>query len=137
VRDPVRCPNGTPLPGATATDCSLTVAAVKVGDPSLQPEKSKGYTLGMVFDPLPNTSIALDAWKIKRSNEINPLAYAEAAALPTAIRQDNNLTINGVVVPNTGTLLISKAPYRNSSFTEVRGVDLDAKQRFALANMAS
>jgi iron complex outermembrane receptor protein len=62
-------------------------------------------------------------------NEINPLAYAEAAALPTAIRQDNNLTINGVVVPNTGTLLISKAPYRNSSFTEVRGVDLDAKQR--------
>ncbi|GGX51424.1 TonB-dependent receptor [Undibacterium squillarum] len=132
VRDPVRCPNGTPLPGATATDCSLTVAAVKVGDPSLQPEKSKGYTLGMVFDPLPNTSIALDAWKIKRSNEINPLAYAEAAALPTAIRQDNNLTINGVVVPNTGTLLISKAPYRNSSFTEVRGLDLDAKQRFAL-----
>ncbi len=132
VRDPVRCPNGTPLPGATTTDCSLTVAAVKVGDPSLQPETSKGYTLGMVWDPLPNTSFAIDAWKIKRSNEINPLAYAEAAALPTAIRQDNNLTINGVVVPNTGTLVISKAPYRNSSFTEIRGLDLDAKQRFNL-----
>ena len=34
-------------------------------------------------------------------DEINPLRYNEAAALPTAIRADNNLTINGVVEPNT------------------------------------
>ncbi|GGC62470.1 TonB-dependent receptor [Undibacterium terreum] len=132
VRDPVRCPNGTPLPGASTNDCSASVAAVKVGDPSLQPEKSKGYTLGMIWDPLDGTSLAIDAWKIKRSNEINPLPYNEAAALPTAIRSDNNLTINGVVVPNTGTLLISKAPYRNSSFTEIKGVDFDVKQRLSL-----
>jgi iron complex outermembrane recepter protein len=132
VRDPVRCPNGTPLPGATATDCAASVAAVKIGDPNLRPEKSKGYTLGMVWDPINDLSLSLDAWKIKRSDEINPLPYNEAAALPTAIRSDNNLTINGVVVPNTGTLLITKAPYRNSSFTEVKGVDLDVKQRLRL-----
>ena len=46
-----------------------------------------------------DTSMALDLWQIKRSNEINPLPYDEAAALPTAIRADNNLTINGVVTP--------------------------------------
>lgn len=132
VRDPVRCPGGTPLPGATNADCSASIAAVKIGNPNLQPETSKGYTLGMVWDPLPNTSFALDGWKIKRSNEINPLTYVEAAALPTAVRSDNNLTINGVVVPNTGTLLISKAPYQNSSYTEIKGVDLDAKQRINL-----
>ena len=51
------------------------------------------------------SSAAVDYWRIKRSDEINPLPYNEAAALPTAIRGDNNLTINGVVVPNTGTLL--------------------------------
>ena len=39
-----------PVSGSTA------VAAVKVGDPSLKPEKSKGYTLGLVWDPLVNTS---------------------------------------------------------------------------------
>lgn len=132
VRDPVRCPNGTPLPGASSNDCAASVAAVKVGNPNLQPEKSKGYTLGMVWDPLDGTSLAVDAWKIKRSNEINPLPYNEAAALPTAIRSDNNLTINGVVTPNTGTLLISKAPYRNSSYTEIKGVDVDVKQRLKL-----
>jgi len=87
-----------------------------------------------VWDPFNDTSLSLDAWKIKRENEINPLPYNEAAALPTAIRADNNLTINGVVTPNTGTLLITKAPYRNSSFTEIKGIDLDVKQRVRLGD---
>lgn len=134
VSDPVRCPGGTRLPGANASDCELQVAAVKIGDPSLKPEKSKGYTLGLVWDPFNDTSLSLDGWKIKRENEINPLPYNEAAALPTAIRADNNLTINGVVTPNTGTLLITKAPYRNSSFTEIKGIDLDIKQRVRLGD---
>ncbi|RYF05034.1 MAG: TonB-dependent receptor, partial [Oxalobacteraceae bacterium] len=68
------------------------------------------------------------------SNEINPLSYVEAAALPTAIRQDNNLVVNGAVVPNTGTLLLSNAPYQNSSYTEVKGIDLDIKQRIPLGS---
>ena len=134
VRDPIRCPNGTPLPGATSTDCAASVAAVKIGDPNLKPEQSKGYTLGLVWDPFDGTSLSLDGWKIKRENEINPLPYNQAAALPTAIRADNNLTINGAVVPGTGTLLITKAPYRNSSFTEIKGVDLDIKQRVRLGD---
>ncbi|MCS0613845.1 TonB-dependent receptor [Massilia kyonggiensis] len=135
VRDPVRCPGGTPAAGgATQADCSITIGAVKVGNPNLQPEKSKGYTLGMVWDPFDGTALSLDAFKIKRSNEINPLSYVEAAALPTAIRNDNNLVVNGVAIPNTGTLLLSKAPYQNSSFTEVKGVDLDVKQRFRLGD---
>lgn len=132
VRDPIRCPNGTPLPGASPGDCSTAVAAVKVGDPTLKPEKSKGYTLGVVWDPIQNTSVAVDFWKIKRSDEINPLPYNEAAALPTAIRSDNNLIVSGQVLPNSGTLIISKAPYRNSSYTEIKGVDLDLRQRFSL-----
>ena len=135
VRDPIRCPAGTPAAGGgTASDCAISLAAVKVGHPALQPETSKGYTLGMVWDPLNNTSLSLDAWKIKRSNEINPLPYNEAAALPTAVRADNNLVVGGVVVPNTGTILISRAPYRNSSFTEIKGVDLDIKQRVKLGD---
>ena len=133
ARDPIRCPNGVPAPGASTNDCSASVAAVKVGNPNLAPEKSKGATLGMVWDPFNGTSLSLDAWKIKRTDEINPLPYNEAAALPTAVRSDNNLIgANGQPIPNTGTLLISKAPYRNSSYTEIKGVDLDIKQRINL-----
>jgi iron complex outermembrane receptor protein len=135
VRDPVRCPGGVPAAGgATQADCSTSIGAVKVGNPALSPETSKGATLGMVWDPLVDTSLSLDGWKIKRSNEINPLSYVEAAALPTAIRNDNNLVVNGVAIPNTGTLLLSKAPYQNSSFTEVKGIDLDVKQRFRMGD---
>ncbi|MDQ2822630.1 MAG: TonB-dependent receptor [Pseudomonadota bacterium] len=135
VRDPVRCPGGVPAAGgATAADCSITIGAVKIGNPALQPETSKGATLGLVWDPLRNTSLSLDAWKIKRSNEINPLSYVEAAALPTAIRNDNNLVVGGVALPNTGTLLLSNAPYQNSSYTQVKGIDLDVKQRIALGS---
>jgi len=39
-----------------------------------------------------------------------------------------------VVVPNSGTLILTQAPYRNSSFTEVSGVDLDVKQRIRLGD---
>jgi iron complex outermembrane receptor protein len=135
VRDPVRCPGGVPAAGgATAADCAISIGAVKVGNPNLSPETSKGYTLGMVWDPLANTSLSVDAFKIRRENEINPLSYVEAAALPTAIRNDNNLVVNGVAIPNTGTLLLSKAPYQNSSFTEIKGVDLDIKQRLKLGD---
>jgi iron complex outermembrane receptor protein len=133
VADPVRCPNNKPAPGATSVDCQITIGAVKVGNPNLQPEKSKGYTLGMVWDPLNDTNMSLDAWKIRRSNEINPLSYVEAATLPTAIRLDNNLIgADGRTIPNSGTLLVTTAPYQNSSYTEVKGIDLDVKQRLRL-----
>jgi iron complex outermembrane receptor protein len=135
VRDPIRCPGGVPAAGgATSADCAISIGAVKVGNPKLSPETSKGYTLGMVWDPLANTSLSLDGFKIRRENEINPLSYVEAAALPTAIRNDNNLVVNGVAIPNTGTLLLSNAPYQNSSFTEIKGVDMDVKQRIKLGD---
>ncbi|MBY0240912.1 MAG: TonB-dependent receptor [Burkholderiaceae bacterium] len=136
VSDPIRCPGGKPAAGgATTGDCSITVAGVKVGNPNLQPEKSKGFTLGMVWDPFDGTSLAIDAFKLKRSNEINQVAFAEAAALPGALRSDNNLVVNGVVTPNSGTLLVINAPYRNANYTEIKGVDVDVKQRFQLGAM--
>jgi iron complex outermembrane receptor protein len=135
VRDPIRCPGGVPAAGgATQADCAISIGAVKVGNPNLAPETSKGYTLGMVWDPLANTSLSVDGFKIRRDNEINPLSYVEAAALPSAIRNDNNLVVNGVAIPNTGTLLLSNAPYQNSSFTEIKGVDVDVKQRIKLGD---
>ncbi len=133
VRDPIRCPNGSAAPGASAGDCSINVQAIKIGNPNLEPEKSKGYTLGMVWDPIQDLSLAVDAWKIKRSNEINPVSYAEAALNPNAIRNDNNLKdANGNVIPNSGSLLVLSGAYRNSSYTQVSGVDLDVKQRLRL-----
>ena len=135
VRDPIRCPNGSAAPGASAGDCAINVQAIKIGNPNLQPETSKGYTLGMVWDPMQDLSLSVDGWKIKRSNEINPVSYAEAALNPNAVRNDNNLKdANGNVIPNSGTLLVLAGAYRNSSYTQVSGVDVDVKQRLRLGD---
>jgi len=138
VQDPVRCPtaaNGVPTPiaGASQTDCSISISSIKIGNPNLKPEESKGYTLGMVWDPFDGTSLSVDGFKIKRENEINPVSYAEAATQPGAVRNDNNLkNAAGQIIPGTGTLLVVQGAYRNSSFTEVSGVDVDIKQRLRL-----
>ncbi len=139
AQDPVRCPtvNGVPTarPGASQGDCSISISSIKVGNPNLQPEESKGYSLGMVWDPFEGTSLSIDAFKIKRENEINPVSYAEAALSPTAVRNDNNLRdANGNVIQNSGTLLVVEGAYRNSSFTTVEGVDVDIKQRLRLGD---
>ena len=78
VADPVRRPNGKAAVDASESDCAASFAGVKVGNPNLRPETSKGTTLGMVWDPFNDTSLSLDAWQIKSSNEINvtcPIPY--------------------------------------------------------------
>ncbi|MBO7942384.1 TonB-dependent receptor, partial [Streptomyces sp. S9] len=53
-----------------------------------------------------------------------------AVAAGRTIRSDNNLP----GVPNSGTLLAAQAAYVNSASTTVRGIDLDARQRFDLGS---
>jgi iron complex outermembrane receptor protein len=127
--DPVRCPGGTPAPGATAADCAQQIAIITTPNPALKPEESKSYTLGFVLEPTSSTSIAVDYWQIKRTNEINQITAEQAiAGAGTVTRADNNLA----GIPNSGTLLAVSAPYTNSASTKVQGWDVDAKQRFNL-----
>jgi iron complex outermembrane recepter protein len=64
--DPIRC-----ALGVTSACSPGAIAIITSPNPALKPEKSKSYTLGLIFDPLPNTSVSLDAWEINRKNEIN------------------------------------------------------------------
>lgn len=132
--DPVRCPGGAPYPGADPVpNCnSATVGIVTTGTSDLDPEKSKSYTVGVVLDPTPTTSITIDAWQIERKNEINTEPVSAAIAAGRAIRSDDNLVVGGVPLPGTGTLLAVTTQYFNSTSTKVRGIDLDARQKFDL-----
>jgi iron complex outermembrane receptor protein len=135
VADPVRCAGGKPAAGASASDCSASFAGVKIGNPNLQPETSKGVTLGMVWDPFNDTSLSVDAWQIKRSNEINVTNLSDSVLMPGVLRADNNLTgADGQIIPNSGTILMVQSPYRNSTYTKVKGIDLDVKQKVRLGD---
>ncbi|SDY85407.1 iron complex outermembrane recepter protein [Lysobacter sp. yr284] len=126
--DPVRCPGGNPAAGASVRDCDIQIAVITSPNPDLKAEESKSYTLGLVFEPTSNTTITLDGWEIKRSNEINVETTSAAVAAGRVVRSDNNLP----GVPNSGTLLAAQAAYVNSASTTVRGIDLDVRQGIEL-----
>ncbi|RUL70387.1 TonB-dependent receptor [Dyella choica] len=130
VSDPVRCPNGLPAAGASATDCNITIANITGPNAHLKPERSRSYTGGFVLAPNANTSLTVDYWRIRRTDEINQSTAASAIAAGRVLRADNNLA----GIANSGTLLAAEGTYINSSATSVRGIDMDFTQRFDLGN---
>lgn len=114
VQDPLRCP----VIDNTNPDCSISVQANISGNQKLEPEKSKSYTVGMVFEPAKDVSISVDYWRIDRTNEITNLdityLLANQAAYAGYITRDTNGSITEVDLP-----------YVNLAGTSVRGWDVD------------
>ncbi len=126
VVDLVRCA-AQPNP----VNCSArNVAIITTPNPDLTPEESKSYSLGIVLQPTSSTSITLDAWRIKRTDEIAQGSTSQAIADGDVLR-DSDL-INGV--PGTGTLLVINTAYVNANASEVEGIDADVRQDFALGD---
>ena len=129
--DPVRCPGGSPAPGGTQDDCGQQpVAIITRPNPDLEAEESKSYTLGIVLQPTRTTSITVDAWRIKRTNEIAQGSTADAIAAGNVLR-DSDL-LNGV--PGTGSILAINTGYVNASSSKVEGIDTDIRQDIPLGN---
>lgn len=127
--DPVRCA----APGHEPQDCDAgPIALITSPNPDLKPEKSKSYTVGLVLDPTPTTSLTLDAFRIKRTDEIfgGSSDAAIAAGGANVIRGTNDIP----GTPNSGTILAVLVGYENASSTTVEGFDFDVRQRFDMGN---
>ncbi|HVI57583.1 MAG TPA: TonB-dependent receptor [Luteimonas sp.] len=129
--NPVRCAidvdPGTP--GVqTPVNCPGPVAFINRPNSDLEPEESKSYSVGLVLQPTSSTTLTLDAWQIKRENEIATASLAEALAAGDFIVGDD--LVNGV--PGSGSLLAVFTSYINATSTKVSGIDLDARQTFDL-----
>ncbi len=117
--DPLRCALGVP-----GTCSPASVALITSPNPDLSPERSRSYNLGVIWEPLPRTSISVDYWKIKRKNEINQDQVDAAIAAGSVARDPAGATgIPGDPGPITAVL----TRYVNSAQTQVRGIDLDAR----------
>jgi iron complex outermembrane receptor protein len=126
--DPVRCP----VTGL-ATDCGGgSLVLITRGNPGVDPEKSRSYTLGLVLEPAPGLSASVDWWRIERRNEIvaadQAIILANPASIPGAsvVRDEPSPAFPGL----PGTVLAVSAPYINASRTETEGFDLDLRYRF-------
>ena len=73
--DPLLCPGGTPVPGANPNIvCDQQQNIRGGGNPDLQPERSRTWSVGAVFEPLPALTVSADYWDIKLKDQISQLA---------------------------------------------------------------
>ncbi len=122
--DPVRC-----ALGVTNACNPASVALITSPNPNLSPERSKSYTLGVIWDPLPRTSISVDYWKIKRKNEINQEQVDAAIAAGHVARDPGS--VSGIP-GDPGQITAVLTRYVNSAQSKVRGLDVDARYNHRL-----
>jgi len=172
VNDLRRCPIATQLndivqkaPNATTTDktlantflnndCKGSLPSFVASNPDLKPETSRSYTLGLVFEPIKNWTLALDYYNIERKDEIGSRSVGDIlkgeASLPAGqlLRTDNTAADNEYLAlvkkysPNTpitfqgiGKLGLVYNPYVNSGKTRASGFDFDVAGRFKIPNV--
>lgn len=98
------------------------------GNRSLQPEKSRQWTLGFRFEPGESWSFGADLWQVKLSNAIGQLD--EGTVMNNALAWRNSFT--SYTDPATGDVLLALyLPNQNLGGVVERGVDIDAQARWA------
>ncbi|HBZ08104.1 MAG TPA: TonB-dependent receptor [Massilia sp.] len=73
--DPLLCPGGVPVPGANPNVvCGQQQNIRQGGNPDLSPERSRTWSVGVVFEPVPRLTVSADYWDIRLKDQINALA---------------------------------------------------------------
>lgn len=92
--DPTLCPTGNttgPQPGCAP----ITPESLSGGNLNLAPETSEQFTLGLVIQPAPRVSFAIDYWNIAVDNTIGsitiPQLLANINAFPERIERTNGI----------------------------------------------
>jgi iron complex outermembrane receptor protein len=129
TRDPIRCPN---IATGAPRDCGFQFTTITGGNPSLQPEKSLSATAGVLFEPVRELSVSVDAFRVNLKNAIVVgglsstyfLANAERAKQYEAFIQRGPADGDASGVgPITGILQTNANLFK----TQLAGVDIDAK----------
>jgi iron complex outermembrane receptor protein len=131
-RDPARCNASFKL------GCSWSSAYDSGANPALAPETAKSYTLGLAMEPTDWLVATVDAWRIRRDNEIgtldltrvleDPARYANnpAAAIQRAALTDADKAAGATA----GEVTLVKLLLTNVAVTDVRGIDVDLRGKF-------
>jgi iron complex outermembrane receptor protein len=148
LRDPQLCPtlNANGTPNITAANnvplfCNFTPAYLQGTSAVLQPEKSKSFTLGAIFEPVPGWSSTLDYYRIKIDNQIisaaatpsfNPTDFTVRSAPQQVVFGDGRTGLSPV-----GPIAYINTPYVNAQSTETTGMEFDTRYKFKLADASS
>ncbi|GJI98521.1 TonB-dependent receptor [Duganella caerulea] len=124
VLDPKRCPVFT----AGNDDCERYVAYTTGANPDIKAEKSRSLTVGFVAEPVPGWSLSVDAYHIKRRDELSTISASYL--LENEAKFADRIVRN----PVSGKLDHLSLITANLSSTQTRGVDVDARGSFTVGN---
>ncbi len=122
IADPVLCPAGN-VSGADLSVCAIRPNARQGGNPALQPETSKQWSVGFVVSPTDWASFSADLWQIKRNDLIVELTPQQVIANYTTFPEALVRGANGRLDDTGGYI---RAGFVNADGDITRGVDLSA-----------
>lgn len=155
--DPIRCPNGRPINNTVGTlqdECDIQQPTALEGNKALKPEKSDQFTLGIVFSPTSEISVAVDYWDVKIKDAIaakseiqvfsNPTAYSDffyrynPALYPNGWTDDGRATgaIKGSTNPNYPIAFVY-LPYDNTAKFFAAGLDLNLQYKTKVSGIGA
>jgi iron complex outermembrane recepter protein len=104
------------------------VAGLFQGNPGLKAERSNNYTVGMVIEPWQDFSMSIDMYKIKQKNVVNANSFQYIV--------DNPDLFPGQIFRDSTTGLVTYITerYRNLSFVDTSGFDIEAKKVFRMGD---
>jgi len=125
--DPIRCP----VTGLIGVDCKTQFGVTFGGNPNLKPQESQQTTFGVVFEPIPNSSISLDWFKLNVKDFI--LDGIPVATILGDLNQFGSLVTRGPVDPNfpnlPGPITDISQLQLNIGETKIEGLDLEMHYR--------
>jgi iron complex outermembrane receptor protein len=130
--DPALCPGGTPgvsgtgtaLPGFVSSEvCNVALPKQVGSNANLKPEKSRGFTLGVVMEPIKSMTLSLDYWNIRMKDML--------ANLPEQVYFQDPARYAELFVRNPdGTLAYINNTTMNLGGQKAAGIDVSATYRF-------
>ncbi|MYM70969.1 TonB-dependent receptor [Duganella sp. FT134W] len=112
----------------------LQVNALSGGNPNLKPEKSKQYSVGLVWQPVASTSIVVDFFNI---NIRDILATPSAQEIVSRFRAGDS-AYAGLVTLRDNEIVSIRSTLANTGNANVQGIDLSAnwKDNFSFGKLS-
>ncbi|MBX3636695.1 MAG: TonB-dependent receptor [Rubrivivax sp.] len=123
--DPATCPSLVVNPADPGCQ-PIRPETLNGGRTTLGPEEAKMYSAGVLFEPIPQLSIGLDWWSIKREGTIQVLGVE-------ALMRNYALFPERFIRDGTGALVVIDNTLLNAGETETEGVEVSVRGGFDAA----
>jgi iron complex outermembrane recepter protein len=119
------CPTS---PAENDPRCNIQYNVHTFASSNLKPEKSKQFSLGVVFEPMRNLSATLDYWMITKRDQISVIGGDAILSDPALYAKYNSRIIRGA----DGYISYIETPAQNLGELRTSGLDIDLRGNMAL-----